>query len=1365
MAKMKKQRLTKLVALYFAGSLALGGVAYAADTEGGNPWKFLEGETTVVSEAMGESEQFSLFGGSLAKEIAASNITLQSGGGDYLVLTGGGSNQNVGNASITVNGGLFEEISGGSSVSGAGQKAQVENATIRVTGMSGIVENGSDIFGGGDARNGGESIVKKSTIVLSGGTVDGIIGGGTAKSGSKAVVNEVSITISGGTSTGVYGGGLAHKGDGSVSEVGKATINISGGTVGDELDEGLGGYIQGGGWADVATTAGQTNTATVKEAVINVAGGTIANDIYGGGIAVYEQDEDTGILGQGQAVSHVENVTIAVSGNPVFKGEEGGSLFAGGKASGQNTTASVDTAQVTISGNAAMSEINGGGDATGGTTTVQDSTITVKDQASAETIYGGGFVERAGTSSVENATIVIEGGTVGSIYAGGYTYKGGTTTVDESEVIIRGGTITGVVKAGGYVEDTGTATVGEATITLDVDNAAVTTDGSNAGTSILHLTDKAKTYDGARFSHFNELEVDGTSTITGGLNDKNVGSALALTGDGVVNADVSLKTGTVTISSGTLKAAKIDLSETGGIALGGGNLWTNSGQVFETAATATDSDGKLTAASGDVKDGFGFNGGTLTLDDAKYTEGYLTSALSKVNPAGTNTTVAFTGALVDENGQAASHISLESASTIADNGGVLMSVPVKAKEGTTHVSIGGNTGEEQTAGNLSASQLQLDRAASGQANQIDIVGGKKLLLKGSGSQELVTDFDGNRLDKLSIAVGDASNSGTLAVQGGALHISDLTATSGSEITVGDSSSAGTLVAENVNLGGGTLFLDPAWQGNDTIEAASKAGIVEFVKADGTSSDINGTLAVGQNSVLSLGTADTTLAEKAFAESGLTWGEDITSALYIGKAQTLENGAKIEVNGALEDVGDVTVSANDVTFAKQSLLMVDVGVLEGATALTGSGTLTAVGNSPSGAEDGAQLYLVNASAGESYAITGGFNSSTVWEEGNIKANWLVGVEAADIDSSNGLKITPHKEEASKALPNVALPNILNAMEKIDTNSDDAGIKFLSQAVHAATAGEAVRLINAAAQGAENAGATRTGVVAAWDIANTVESRLSLAHESESSAEGGVWAQYVHNKDEVDGMAMTGGSVDYSNSYNGIVVGGDFARRGAFQSGVAFAYGSGDGSGSHMQNDFDFWGLSYYGSVKTGDNNLLFDVGYSKTSHDISGLISADPDTKVFTLGVKGEKQIVQGSARYVPYVGLRYMNIDTGSYTGTINGGDAFHYTSDKANLWLLPVGVSVSSESANGAWTLRPTADLSYVFAMGDRDSAMGVTVPGVEGVSDRLGYDIMDSGFFVGSLGLEAEKDNMTCGIGYAYQKGSHAENNRFYANVKFSF
>ena len=46
-----------------------------------------------------------------------------------------------------------------------------------------------------------------------------------------------------------------------------------------------------------------------------------------------------------------------------------------------------------------------------------------------------------------------------------------------------------------------------------------------------------------------------------------------------------------------------------------------------------------------------------------------------------------------------------------------------------------------------------------------------------------------------------------------------------------------------------------------------------------------------------------------------------------------------------------------------------------------------------------------------------------------------------------------------------------------------------------------------------------------------------------------------------------------------------------------------------------------------------------------------------------------------------------------------------------------------------------------------------------------MDSGFFVGKLGLEAEKGDWTYGLGYACQKGSHAQNSKFMLNVTYSF
>ena len=155
-----------------------------------------------------------------------------------------------------------------------------------------------------------------------------------------------------------------------------------------------------------------------------------------------------------------------------------------------------------------------------------------------------------------------------------------------------------------------------------------------------------------------------------------------------------------------------------------------------------------------------------------------------------------------------------------------------------------------------------------------------------------------------------------------------------------------------------------------------------------------------------------------------------------------------------------------------------------------------------------------------------------------------------------------------------------------------------------------------------------------------------------------------------------------------------------------------------------------------------------------------------MGIKGEKLISNGhGTSYVPYAGLRYMNIDTDSYNGSIDGKTAAHYSTDKADLWFLPVGISISHESVTaGGWKVRPTADIAYVWTLGDKNIAMDITVPGVN-ATDRLGYDIMDSGFFVGKLGLEAEKGDWTYGLGYACQKGSHAQNSKFMLNVTYSF
>ena len=721
---------------------------------------------------------------------------------------------------------------------------------------------------------------------------------------------------------------------------------------------------------------------------------------------------------------------------------------------------------------------------------------------------------------------------------------------------------------------------------------------------------------------------------------------------------------------------------------------------------------------------------------------------------------------------------------------------VKTSGGTAKTNVAVAVGDGTNAGTLnlgvagtaSGGNLNAAVAIANDDSKVNVDAGTFKVNEISADKGTINVNEGAALKTDSLTVG--SSGSTVKLSGtGALEAQSMTVSTGTiEVTgtakagnltvndsnaiicVGTGNSAGSLVAGNADLNGAAVVLDPVWQGNDTIGNASKAALAF------TNNNVNGLMTVGRNSVLSLGTDDTGKAEQAFAESELTWGKTgVSAALYIDQAQ------KLQVQGGILLDGTKTAAsaeANKASFADGSLLIVNgsgIGT-SGTAALTGGSGSTLTVN------QGAKLYLTSTNAG-TYTIAKGFANTTIdgwsWSADaaavDVSVNKLSEIEKIEKNTADGdFTVTVRQTDVQKKYDGIALPNILQAMDQ--SRTEYAGIKYLTDLANDNKLDKEgfIAAVNSFAQGAENNGATRTGALAALDLGTAAQEHLSLAKAAaersggfgkaavDTADNGSIWAQYIHNKDKVDNM----GGVSYDGQYNGVIIGGDFADRGKYSSGIAFSYGSGDSTGSASKNEFDFWGLSYYGGIQNGDTNLSFDVGYSKTSSDVKGVIKAEPDTQGISMGIKGEKLISNGhGTSYVPYAGLRYMNIDTDSYNGSIDGKTAAHYSTDKADLWLLPVGISISHESVTASgWKVRPTADIAYVWTLGDKNTAMDITVPGVN-ATDRLGYDIMDSGFFVGKLGLEAEKGDWTYGLGYACQKGSHAQNSKFMLNVTYSF
>ena len=332
------------------------------------------------------------------------------------------------------------------------------------------------------------------------------------------------------------------------------------------------------------------------------------------------------------------------------------------------------------------------------------------------------------------------------------------------------------------------------------------------------------------------------------------------------------------------------------------------------------------------------------------------------------------------------------------------------------------------------------------------------------------------------------------------------------------------------------------------------------------------------------------------------------------------------------------------------------------------------------------------------------------------------------------------------------------------------------------------INAATKLAEASGNTSTVVNVANSISGATTGRLSFnggneggygpdLYDSQDGSVSAVWAQYVHGKDKATDMPSTASTSSYESNYNGFVLGVDFKEVGKYRSGIAFNYGEGDANGfstgGNSKSDYDFWGVGYYGNIRNKDTNVIFDVNYAKSESEVaqnniatSSSIEANPETTTWTAGVKVEKLYQNDSVQVVPYTGLRYMSVDTKEYTSKLDGQTLFNYAPERQDIWMLPLGVSIKQEiTNNNGWTVTPKVDLSYIWAFGDTDSNMELTIPGIEGSNDNIGYTVMDDGSFLGLVGIEASKDNWTFGVSYSYQKGDYAESKKWYVDAKYSF
>ena len=595
---------------------------------------------------------------------------------------------------------------------------------------------------------------------------------------------------------------------------------------------------------------------------------------------------------------------------------------------------------------------------------------------------------------------------------------------------------------------------------------------------------------------------------------------------------------------------------------------------------------------------------------------------------------------------------------------------------------------------------------------------------------------------------------------GAAQVGTLTGADGAVINIGNSDKAGNVTVANADLKGATVFLDPIWVGGAEITDASKMAVA------GTNGKValNGKYVVGRNSVMSFGVDNNEKAQETFAKTGLTWGKDaITAGLYINGSVNVEDGAVV-VDGGQTAASDASAAPANGTFtaADNSVVMVD------GTAITGTNDAAIAGAATVTVKETSKLYIDGAKKGETYHVIDGANAA--WQDANIVSdNALLKFEGdgVDTDSKFDVKASYDKINNVYGADAVEIDNVVDKTLEVGKEGD-AAFDFFNAAANSnnnATKDAQIAAFNSVANMGELAGVNHGTYSMSNAMTDAVAHHLSLATHGEQDKD--IWAHYIHNKEDIDGMDLGGIEGSYDAQYNGIVVGSDLYKNGKVTAGVALSYADGNIDGSNIaattKNDAEYYGASLYGRIDNGNSAILGDISYLHSDNDItqnnSGQeITASADADAFSIGIRAEQAYEAGAGKFVPYAGIRYMHLGAGNYDNRLG----MSYDADDQNLWLLPVGVTYSAEVQSGDWTVKPVAEVGYVWTMGDRDTDMTVSL---NGAADSFGFETADSGSFIGRLGIEAEKSDVTYGLSYEYQKGDTVKANKWMANLTWSF
>lgn len=869
------------------------------------------------------------------------------------------------------------------------------------------------------------------------------------------------------------------------------------------------------------------------------------------------------------------------------------------------------------------------------------------------------------------------------------------------------------------------------------------------------------------------------------------GSTLNFNGTGKVGA-ITGTTATVNVVSG----AQVDVVDSSGVAQAiNVDMLKNHGQLTAAAVTANQLD--LTAQSSLQATSLNL-AQTLTAQNAK---------IKLSGDAKLGTTANFTASSLEAQNVTGEALSLTQGSLI------------KIANTLTANNIALTGGSELQALNINLGQngeLRIGTESTSANDTVKTAGVDLLADAGStGSDNNGSTGSGN--------TGSDNNSSTGTGTGN-------TGSTGNGSTTPSTQGTAHVVAGNINLNGGRLVLDPDFkQATATLFAQSIGGTALSVNGNGQGSTkaassvmkVDGDIVIGRNSALGLSDDGSTTSQLAFEQAlarhqvnGALTSTGIGAYLYVDRTGIDLNGHKLIMG--TDDVTKLeaqldSASSADIYLGSGSGLQVTAKALNAA----GSGTVFVnLGSDKTLESKGGQIIVpANISSEDFTKIFGkqidfadnstltvttenGLYSATITTDDALHGNFemLLSSDARQILSdlstptydyimelySNNTKFYDNQQAFDQALAQQeAGGTSAYGANGIAVVKNSIGYQFIQDISSANDS----RSLEQAGRLAIFGGGMQAALMAADSTTNAINSRLGFGAGQINGtvmpgyAEGSLWATPIYKYQSSDGLEAD--NIGYGADVNlyGAALGLDGAFSNGLRVGGMLNIGQGDadgnGIGSGVSNDFDYYGFGVYlGFAPQRNVQLTADASYTVVDNDVQSAVgikdynklTASSNTKAFSLGV-GAQATFKGAMDITPHGALRYTHLAMDDYAVKVDGEVLAHTDAKSADIFSLPVGVTFSQELRDGAWIFKPFADVTLTANFGDTDISSTNNFEGIYGAKLQYNSELMENFTYGASAGLDVQNGNFRFGFKAGYTGSSSVDDYTVSADVRLIF